>query len=223
MSVLPSPAFRQPPDASRFRLLSDDERQASLERALAAGWQTGQDLWIYGYGSLVWRPEFNYAERRMALLRGYHRSLCLWSRVNRGTPEVPGLVFGLDAGGSCHGVVFRLPAPEIPETMQALWRREMPSGSYLPRWLPCQTKDGTVQALAFTMNRQAEGYVRNLPTDQLVEIIRRAHGIYGSCLEYVLETEHALRQHGISDRRLRQLVEALHMNRPTAPSARAIR
>ncbi len=189
-------------------MLSDDERQASLERALA-GWRPGQDLWVYGYGSLVWRPEFNYAERRTALLRGYHRALCLWSRVNRGTPEIPGLVFALDAGGSCRGVVFRLPAGEVPDIMQALWRREMPSGAYLPRWLPCRTDEGTVQALAFTMNRQVEAYVRDLSIEQQIEIIHRAHGIYGPCLEYVLQTEEALRQHGIHDQRLRKLVEAL--------------
>lgn len=208
MSALPSALVRQPPDASRFRMLSEDERQASLERALA-GWRPGQDLWVYGYGSLVWRPEFNYAERRKALLRGYHRALCLWSRVNRGTPEIPGLVFALDAGGSCRGVVFRLPADEIPDIMQALWRREMPSGAYLPRWLPCQTDQGMVQALAFTMNRQVEAYVRDLSIEQQTEIIHRAHGIYGPCLEYVLQTEEALRRHGIHDQRLRKLVEAL--------------
>src|SRR5690606_40246136 len=83
------------PAPSSFRLLTEAERQASLQAAMAALPQ-GQDIWIYGYASLIWRSDFEFVERRHALLHGYHRSVCLWSRVNRGTPERPGLVFGLD-------------------------------------------------------------------------------------------------------------------------------
>jgi len=172
----------------------------------------GQDIWIYGYGSLIWRPEFEFVERRHALLHGYHRSLCLWSRVNRGTPERPGLVFGLDAGGSCRGVVFRIDNQQATEVMDALWRREMPSGAYIPRWLNCRTEHGIITALAFTMNRNTSAYVRGLPQDQLLQIVRSAHGSYGPCIDYVLETADALQRHGIVDTRLfslaRQLREA---------------
>jgi cation transport protein ChaC len=173
-------------------------------------WQKGQDIWVYGYASLIWRPEFDFAEKRVGLLRGYHRSLCLWSRVNRGTPERPGLVFGLDAGGSCRGMAFRIPSDQVPCTMQALWKREMSTGSYHPRWLKCATQNGPVTALAFVMNRNTEAYVRGLTLDQLASIVTRAHGRCGPCTEYVLETARALRQCNILDRRLQILVDHLH-------------
>ena len=196
------------PAPSSFRLLTDAERQASLQATLAA-LPPGQDIWIYGYGSLIWRPEFDYAERRPALLHGYHRALCLWSRVNRGTPERPGLVFGLDAGGSCRGVAFRLAGSETLQPMEALWRREMPSGAYIPRWLNCRTEDGAVNALTFTMNRNTDAYVRDLPQDHLIEIVRNAHGSYGPCIDYVLDTADALKHHNIVDRRLSALAYSL--------------
>lgn len=191
-----------------FRLLTEEQRQASLDTALAH-WNGRDDLWVYGYGSLIWRPEFDYRERRPSLLRGYHRALCLWSRVNHGTPERPGLVFGLDVGGSCRGMVFRIAAEDVPHTLTALWKREMPSGAYLPKWLNCATDSGSVQALAFVMDRNQDAYVRGLTHDQLVEIVRQAHGSYGSCTEYVLETAQALEEAGIYDRKLESLVREL--------------
>jgi cation transport protein ChaC len=191
-----------------FRLLTDSERQASLERSLTH-WVPDQDIWIFGYGSLVWRPEFNFSERRLAVLHGYHRALCLWSRVNRGTPEQPGLVFGLDLGGSCKGMAFRIAASEVPETLKALWKREMPSGAYLPKWLNCRTRAGHIQALAFIMDRHTDAYVNSLSKDQLVAIVQRAHGHYGPCTEYVLETAQALKHAGIHDRKLEAMV--LHL------------
>lgn len=169
----------------------------------------GQDIWIYGYGSLIWRPEFDYTERRHALLHGYHRALCLWSRVNRGTPEKPGLVFGLDIGGSCRGVAFRIDSGSAPDIMEALWRREMPSGAYIPRWLNCRTDSGSILALAFVMNRDTDAYVRGLPQEHLIQIVRSAHGSYGPCIEYVLETADALQQHNITDKRLSALTHNL--------------
>lgn len=168
-----------------------------------------QDIWIFGYGSLIWRPEFDYAERRHALLHGFHRALCLWSRVNRGTPEQPGLVFGLDIGGSCRGVAFRLDSGQASDIMEALWRREMPSGAYIPRWLICRTEQGPITALAFTMNRNTDAYVRDLPQEHLLHIVRSAHGSYGPCIDYVLETADALHRHDIVDKRLSALARSL--------------
>lgn len=202
-----------PPSISSFRLLTDAERTASMQQSLTH-WQKGQDIWVFGYASLIWRPEFEFAEKRIALLHGYHRSLCLWSRVNRGTPEHPGLVFGLDAGGSCRGMVFRIPAGNVPCTMEALWKREMATGAYHARWLGCQTQHGNVQALAFVMNRNTEAYVRGLTIEQLAQIVCSARGSYGPCTEYVLETARALKQSNIHDRRLQTLVDHLHQSMP---------
>ena len=194
--------------APSFRLLTETERQASLDTTLMH-WNPEQDVWIFGYGSLVWRPEFDFAERRPALLNGYHRALCLWSRVNRGTPERPGLVFGLDMGGSCRGMAYRIAAVNVPATLKELWKREMPSGAYIPKWLNCRSSHGTIKALAFTMDRNKDAYVRGLSKDQLVSIVRNAHGSYGPCTEYVLETAQALRLAGIRDKKLESIAQLL--------------
>ena len=205
----PAPS-QTPPPASAFSRWSEEQRRASLDSTLAlAGWHEAQDLWVFAYGSLIWRPEFDFAERRLALLHGHHRSLCLWSRVNRGTPEVPGLVFGLDHGGSCSGVVFRIPGHAVPGTFRALWEREMSTGAYLPRWLPCDTEGGEVSALAFVIDQNGPGYVPRLPEDDIVRIILRASGTYGPCIDYVLQTAEALKASGICDDHLDRLARRL--------------
>lgn len=195
-------------------MLSESEREASLQASMR-DWQSDQDIWVFGYGSLIWRPDFDYAERRHAHLYGYHRALCLWSRVNRGTPEKPGLVFALDRGGSCRGVAFRIPSNNVPATMRALWYREMPTGAYIPRWLTCRTPEGPIRALVFTMNRKIEAYIPHLPPDRLVTVINQAYGRSGACREYVLETASALQQHNIHDRRLQAIIR--HLQAPHRP------
>ncbi|SAI65766.1 multidrug efflux-associated protein [Bordetella ansorpii] len=210
------------PAALPFRLWTADEKQASMQAALK-DWQPGQDVWIYGYGSLIWRPEFDYLERRLATLRGHHRALCLWSRVNRGTPECPGLVFGLDRGGSCRGVVYRVDGNQVPKFFPALWNREMSTGAYLPRWLNCNTPEGDVKALVFVMNRANPAYVSALPEEELVAVVRRASGRYGPCTDYIMETVHALRGSGIRDARLEMVAARLKtaMQEDAAASAAA--
>jgi cation transport protein ChaC len=201
-----------------FRLWTPEERQASMEEALKH-WRGGEDVWIFGYGSLIWRPEFDYLERRLATLHGYHRALCLWSRVNRGTPESPGLVFGLDRGGSCRGVVYRLHGASVPRFFPQLWLREMSTGSYLPRWLSCTTEDGPVKALVFVMNRASPAYIAALPDAETLAIVRRASGRYGPCIDYVMQTADALRAAGIHDRRLSQVAGLLAEQRHTLPES----
>jgi len=191
-----------------FRHYTDAEREASLQDTLKH-WQTHEDVWVFAYGSLIWNPGFVFVERRLALLRGYHRSLCLWSRINRGTPERPGLVFGLDAGGSCRGVVFRIAAADVLPSFTTLWRREMGSGAYEPKWLNLMTQGGGVRALAFVTDRRCDGYVRTLPEDHLLDVVRCACGSYGPCREYVIETARALRASGIADIKLETLVQRL--------------
>jgi cation transport protein ChaC len=199
-----------------FRLWTVEERQASMEEALRH-WHDGEDIWVFGYGSLIWRPEFDYQERRLATLRGYHRALCLWSRVNRGTPESPGLVFGLDRGGSCRGVVYRVSGALVPRIFPALWQREMSTGAYLPRWLSCGTDGGPVKALVFVMNRTSPAYIPALPEAEVVAIVRRASGRYGPCIDYVLHTAQALQAAGIHDARLAHLAALLAEQRHVLP------
>lgn len=201
--------------AQDFRPLDDAVHQASIDRIMAL--RSTEDIWVFGYGSLIWRPEFDYIESRPARIHGYHRALCIWSRINRGTPEQPGLVFGLDVGGSCQGQVFRIDATRAAPLLIALWRREMPSAAYIPRWLKCHTSQGAIQGLVFTTDRRLDGYVPDLPINEIVPIVRRSHGRYGACSDYVLQTAQALEHAGISDRKLRAIVRALDPDRNRQP------
>lgn len=164
------------------------------------------DLWVFGYASLIWRPEFHAAEQRSALVHGWHRALRMRSRINRGTPERPGLVFALLPGGACRGEVYRLPAARAETELDRLWQREMPTGVYTPRWLPCHTPQGTVPALAFTLSRRHEACLDRLPDAQMLDILRHARGRYGTTLEYLVLTAEALRQRGIVDREIERLM-----------------
>lgn len=160
------------------------------------------DLWVFGYASLIWRPDFEAAAREQARVHGWHRTLSMWSRVNRGTPERPGLVFALLPGGSCRGVVYRVAARDADAVFEQLWAREMPSGVYDPRWLRCSTAHGPVSALAFTLSRRSPSYTGELTPAQYGEIFRHARGRYGSTLDYARQTLESLHAHGVRDRRL---------------------
>ena len=164
------------------------------------------DLWVFGYASLVWRPEFEAAEQRIAKVHGYHRCLHMWSRVNRGTPERPGLVFALMAGGSCTGMALRLPHAQVEAAMPALWAREMPNPVYDPKWLRCTTALGPVHALAFTLSRRSPNHTGQLSDERYRDIFAHAHGRYGSTLDYLAQTAHALRERGLRDREIERLM-----------------
>jgi len=173
---------------------------------LRAEWGGQADLWVFGYASLIWRPEFDAAEHRGALVHGWHRALRMRSRVNRGTPQQPGLVFALLPGGSCRGVIYRMRRDNADQELQRLWQREMPTGVYDPRFLPCHTAQGVVPALAFTLSRRSESYMGRIPDEQVVHILRHARGRYGTTLEYLAETAHALRKRGLHDREIERLM-----------------
>jgi cation transport protein ChaC len=179
--------------------------QPMLERAITE-WGGHDDLWLFGYGSLIWRPDFAFDERRPAWVRGWHRALKMWSRVNRGSVETPGLVFGLLSGGSCRGVVFRIPAAEGHETLRRLWLREMPTGVYDPRWLACHTDQGVVHALAFTLSRRSPNFTGVLSDERYRHIFANAVGRYGSSLDYARQTLQELQRHAIHDAALGRLV-----------------
>lgn len=178
------------------------------------------DLWVFGYASLIWRPEFHATEQRNALVRGWHRALRMRSRINRGTPERPGLVFALLPGGACRGEVYKLPAARAEAELERLWQREMPTGVYTPRWLPCRTPQGTVPALAFTLDRHHEACLGRLPDAQMLDILRHARGRFGTTLEYLVLTAEALRQRGIVDREIERLM-ALAARNGLLPKTRA--
>ncbi|MGE4239323.1 gamma-glutamylcyclotransferase [Ramlibacter sp.] len=184
------------------------DAQAMLDQVIRA-WGGHDDLWVFGYGSLIWKPEFEYAERRPALVHGWHRALKMWSRINRGTPERPGLVFGMLSGGSCRGMVFRIPREQGRETLVRLWAREMKLAVYDPKWLACHTAQGPVTALAFTLSRRSPSHTGVLTEAQYRAIFRDATGIYGTTLDYADRTLEELKRHDIRDRHLERLLRMI--------------
>ena len=163
-------------------------------------WGGRSDLWVFGYASLIWRPEFLASEHRPALVRGWHRAFRMRSRVNRGSVDMPGLVYALVTGGMCRGMAYRLPQDMAGSELDRLWHREMPNGVYDPRWLRCQTAAGEVTALGFTLSRRSPNYTGPIDDMQLLAILRQASGRYGSTLDYFVQTAQALRQHRMCDR-----------------------
>ncbi|QLF93609.1 gamma-glutamylcyclotransferase [Pseudomonas sp. ABC1] len=186
---VPSPRL----SAEQMRVSMEEMRQQCGDRP----------FWLFAYGSLIWRPECPSLEVRRARLHGYHRGLYLWSHSHRGTPEQPGLVFGLDRGGSCNGFAYRLAEDGLDCHLQALWQREMPDASYQPKWLNCRLDDGSqVNALAFVLRRQTPSFAGNLPDPVLRQVLANARGHFGSTRDYVEQTASALRRHAMPDRRL---------------------
>lgn len=179
-----------------------------LERTLRE-WDDAGDLWVFGYGSLIWRPDFDFVERRPARVHGWHRALKMWSRINRGTPERPGLVFGLLTGGCCRGVVFRVPRAQGAPTLRTLWAREMVTGVYDPRWLRADTPAGPVRALAFTLSRKSPHHTGELTPEQYRAIFAEASGKYGTTHDYAHRTLEELRRHEIRDRNLERLLKLI--------------
>lgn len=167
---------------------------------------SGQDLWVFGYASLLWRPEFEAQEQHASRVWGWHRALKMWSRVNRGSPECPGLVFALLPGGSCRGVVYRIAQAQADEVLVRLWAREMPMDIYTPHWLPCNTPHGRIKALAFTLPRNSPSYTGELPAETYRQIFQHASGRFGTTLEYARQTYESLLDHNIEDRALADLL-----------------
>ena len=186
-----------------------------LDRTLDAWGQSG-DVWIFGYASLIWKPEFKATEDRAATVHGWHRALAMRSHINRGTKECPGLVFALVPGGSCRGRAYRIEQPRVEAELERLWTREMLSGVYDPKWLACRTPQGVVRGLAFTLSRRSPSHTGALPDGELIEILRTANGRYGSTLSYLVETERSLRTCGIRDRDVERLVALARRHSLTA-------
>jgi len=186
-----------------FPILSEEELKAKLAATLAGS--EGADVWVFGYGSLMWNPAFYYAERRVGLIHGFHRRFCLWTHAGRGTPENPGLTLALDRGGSCHGVAFRLDEDQAATELGIVFKREMVSGAYAPRWVKVRTPEGIIRAVTFVINHAHDRYTGLLPENQVVEVIASAAGPLGACAEYLHNTVEHLGALGIVDRALFRL------------------
>jgi cation transport protein ChaC len=168
------------------------------------------DLWVFGYGSLMWRPGFDFIERRAALVHGWRRCLCVYSHVYRGTPERPGLVLGLDRGGACRGVAFRVAASLRTPTIEYLRAREQVTAVYLERTVLAHLADGAaVEAVTYVADRGHAQYAGRLERERLLELVTRGAGISGPNVDYVLNTEAHLRENGVTDPTLEWLAGQL--------------
>ena len=192
--------------------LTDIDYEELVGNALAT-WPDNAPLWLFAYGSLIWKPEIEHVDERVAVLRGWHRSFCINQPRWRGTPERPGLMMGLDRGGMCRGVAFRLPDQERRTQLDKLFRREMTvkPATYNPRWLRLETDGGQITALGFAINRKGWAYAGNLSDVDVARRLASACGHWGSGADYLYNTVANLESRGIHDRhlwRLQQLVAA---------------
>ncbi|MBL8670168.1 MAG: gamma-glutamylcyclotransferase [Alphaproteobacteria bacterium] len=191
------------------------EREANPFDASRFDWRPGEDLNVFAYGSLIWNPGFPHIASELALLRGYHRAFCILSHRYRGTPERPGLVLGLDWGGSCAGVLYTIAAKDVPEVLPYLWDREMVNNTYRPTvvGLRLLRRSGSrlrasepARATAFVVRRGHKQYRGSLSRAEMCRMIREAAGSAGPCREYLENTVGHLERRGIPDSRLAQIL-----------------
>lgn len=191
--------------------LRDKIERETLRREFLRRVSAKKSLWVFAYGSLIGNPTFHYVERRRGRLHGYHRAFCIWLPLGRGSSAQPGLMMGLDRGGSCNGVLFRLAPEQVEAETELIWDREMLVSMYHPRWVRAKTQAGTVEAFTFLVNRTAANYAGRLTPEQQAFHIARADGQIGTNADYLFSLCHCFKAEGIRDWRidqLRLLVEA---------------
>lgn len=189
---------------------SDDEKRGRAHHAspdFAQCLASRQDVWIFGYGSLMWDPGFVHVDAKPALLRGYHRAFCVYSHRYRGTPERPGLVLGLDRGGACKGIAFRVPAADLDAALHYLWEREMGNRTYALKEVPVAMAQSKVKARAFIVDRRHKNYAGRLDLDETARLILQGIGARGACRQYLENTVCELRKLGLVDGPMHRLEE----------------
>lgn len=224
-----SPIIRPHEDLPACRVKgTESPRKMALQQFMAAslGASPNGELWVFGYGSLMWSPGFPLAASSPALLHGYHRALCIYSHRHRGTPSKPGLVLGLRRGGSCWGMAFHVRAPHARDALTALWKREMRNYAYTPRLVPISLRSTTaaasaksdrlidsdaavcrVRALTFVADSAHRQYVRELSLEQTARLVARGRGERGHNIEYLDQTLTHMHALGIRDHHLQHTLE----------------
>ena len=201
VSVHPGPIDDQ---GLAMELASDDELAASLTAFLHLRPGRGP-VWLFAYGSLMWRPDLTIAEERVGTLHGWHRRFCLWQWRHRATRERPNLMLALERGGCCRGMVLRLPDHELREQLTKLWKREMIGRGYRARWVSVATPAGRVHAIAFVIRHDGPRYAGRLPDESVADYMASACGYAGSAAEYLLHTWETAERVGVRDRYLRRM------------------
>ena len=201
---------------------STEEDFESFVAAILREHEPDDAFWIFAYGSLIWKPACDFVELRTGILRGWHRSFCLgWNTRFRGSDDAPGLMLALDRGGSCHGVLYRLPPEALARSVRKLVEREMglkPS-AFPPRWVTVEAETGKLRALTFCVDRQSKRYISGLSEEEVADVLARATGHRGSMAEYLHATVAHLEELGIRDHHLWRL-QALVADRIDAAHAR---
>ncbi len=192
-----------------FPVLPSAERDRSRRQTLDAHPDPSADLWIFGYGSLMWRPDFEPLEAARARLEGWSRRFCVWTALARGTPALPGLSLGLAPGGTCEGVAYRLAEARGETDLARLWEREMWTDIYRPRWVRVSLDARSVPAIAFVTDPASRQFAGTLPFDRQVWHIARAAGERGTCRDYLSRTIDQLRALGIQEPELLALERAV--------------
>lgn len=174
-----------------------DVREAARRDWLEGHWN--RDLWVFGYGSLMWDPAIEIAEIRHARCSGFQRCFCLWDVGGRGSPQQPGLMLAIDTGGTCEGLAFRIEAEKLDHETFVLFRREMIASVYRPTWLKLETALGPIKALGFAADRTHERIVPDIPVDEQARMIAGASGLLGTNFDYLSDTQAHLDLLGIVD------------------------
>lgn len=190
-------------EAERLGLLTrlpEEDRIAARDSAIAALPQ--DNIWVFGYGSLIWNPAFHYVEQCKGRIHGWRRSFCLETPMGRGSPDCTGLVLGLDRGGSCQGVAFRVDPAQAVQELDIVFRRELVSDAYQARIVNVICKDRIVPAITFVMNRKSPRYCGHLDLEQVARKIADAEGWLGPCSDYLFNTAEHARELGLNDRSL---------------------
>lgn len=199
---------------------TEAELQACRARALE-GRSPGEDVWVFAYGSLIWNPAFHFVEHRLGRIFGYHRRFCLWTYLGRGTLDCPGLMLGLDRGGSCQGLFYRIEAGAVEEELTLIWRREMITAAYVPTWIEGRTAAGSVRALTFTINRLHQRYAGKLDEAAVVGALATAAGPIGRCCDYLFNTHDHLRDLQIHDPQLTRICRLVRAHPGCSDAARS--
>ncbi|MGI9076375.1 MAG: gamma-glutamylcyclotransferase [Gemmatimonadaceae bacterium] len=185
--------------------MSDEDYELALREMLTFAPPGG--VWVFGYGSLLWKPGFDVVESRIATVSGWHRAFGFRVARFRGTRDQPGLMLALDRGGTCKGMILKLPQAQVEATLHTLFRREVmvKPAVNVPRWLTAKTDNGSIRAIAFVVNRESPHYAGKLRPDEVAGVLATAAGHWGTCAEYLRATVCRLEELGIHDRKLWQL------------------
>lgn len=201
--------------APDIKLMTEAERTASLAAVLAEYPNQGEGVLVFAYGSLIWNPAMHITGRQLVRAQDWHRAFCLATKGGRGTPDNPGMLLGLQPGGTCVGAVLHVAEADMALELDILWRREMIAEGYIPRWIDVEAADeGNLvkpgsKAIAFTINPAGPSFCGPMPDDELAWRIATARGELGTAADYLFNTRDGLRAMGITDPLLERLGDAV--------------